>query len=58
VRRAFQRANPCPSTGEAAGRCPGYIADHVIPRRRGGADAVEHLQWQSRQEARAKDRSE
>jgi hypothetical protein len=25
---------------EAAGSCPGYVADHVIPLRRGGADSV------------------
>jgi hypothetical protein len=43
---------------EAAGSCPGYGADHVIPLRRGGADAVDNIQWQARGEARAKDRIE
>ena len=54
----FQRANPCPSTGEATGPCPGYIANHVIPLQRGGRDAVENVQWQSLDQARAKDRTE
>jgi len=37
-RRAFQRANPCPSTGKTSGACPGYVVDHIKPLKRGGAD--------------------
>ena len=44
--------------GETTGTCPGYVADHVIPLRRGGADAVENMQWQSKEEAKTKDRIE
>lgn len=29
----FRRFNPCPSTGEIRGRCPGYVIDHVEPLR-------------------------
>jgi hypothetical protein len=58
VRRAFQRANPCPSTGETSGACPGYIADHIIPLGTGGSDAPNNMQWQTREAARAKDRTE
>src|SRR5271169_2953472 len=31
VAREFQREHPCPSTGLASGRCPGYVKDHVVP---------------------------
>jgi 5-methylcytosine-specific restriction endonuclease McrA len=58
VRRNFQRANPCPSTGGAIGACPGYVADHVIPLRRGGADSIENMRGQTIEEAKAKDREE
>jgi hypothetical protein len=58
TRRAFQELHPCPSTGATAGRCPGYVIDHIVPLKRGGADAVENMQWQSEAEARAKDRVE
>lgn len=58
VRREFQRQHPCPSNGATSGPCPGYIADHIIPLRRGGPDAIENMQWQQREEAAAKDRAE
>lgn len=32
--------------------------DHVVPLKRGGADAVENMQWQSEADAEAKDRVE
>ena len=54
----FQRANPCPSTGKASGACPGYVKDHVVPLKRGGADAPANMQWQTKAEAEAKDRVE
>jgi 5-methylcytosine-specific restriction endonuclease McrA len=34
-------------TGYPHGR-PGYVADHVIPLKRGGADASWNMQWQTR----------
>src|SRR5947209_3638523 len=58
VTREFQQQNPCPSTGKTSGRCPGYVKDHVIPLACGGADKVANLQWQTTQQARAKDRVE
>jgi len=37
---------------------PGYIVDHIIPLARGGPDTPGNMQWQTKQEARAKDKVE
>jgi hypothetical protein len=58
VRRAFQRTNPCPATGKKTGKCPGYIADHIVALKRGGADTPANMQWETRAEAKKKDRKE
>lgn len=58
VTRDFQLAHPCPSTGLPYGRCPGYIKDHIQPLCLGGPDAVSNMQWQTVEEAKAKDRWE
>lgn len=58
VAMAFQAANPCPSTGLPYGSCPGWIRDHVMPLCAGGADAIENMQWQSVEDAKAKDQWE
>lgn len=44
-------------TGYLQGR-PGYVVDHVVPLCAGGADAPENMQWQTIEEAKAKDRLE
>jgi hypothetical protein len=49
---------PAPSTGSTSGACPGYVKDHVIPLACGGADSVGNLQWQTVEDAKAKDRWE
>jgi hypothetical protein len=54
----FKKANPCPATGKTYGQCPGYVVDHVTPLKRGGADAPSNMQWQTKAEAKAKDRWE
>lgn len=54
----FRKSNPCPATGKTSGACPGYVIDHVIPLYRGGPDAPANMQWQSQQEAKAKDKIE
>lgn len=56
-RAAFVRANPCPATGRA-GKCPGYVVDHVKPLACGGADSPSNMQWQTVAEGKAKDKWE
>jgi hypothetical protein len=57
-KRAFEKANPCPSTGKTSGACSGYVVDHAVPLKRGGADSPSNMQWQTTEEAKAKDRVE
>ncbi len=57
-RRAFERSHPCPSTGRKSGACPGYVVDHVKPLKRGGADRPNNMQWQTKADAKAKDKWE
>jgi hypothetical protein len=58
ARHAFQKSHPCPSTGKTTGACKGYVIDHVVPLKRGGADAPGNMQWQTTAAAKAKDRVE
>jgi hypothetical protein len=37
---------------------PGYVIDHVVPLKRGGADAPRNMQWQTIEAAKAKDKWE
>jgi len=58
ARNDFRKENPCPATGRIKGACPGYVIDHVIPLKRGGPDTKQNMQWQTTEEAKAKDRWE
>jgi hypothetical protein len=58
ARAAFQHEHPCPSTGRTSGACPGYVVDHVMPLKRGGADRPWNMQWQTREAAKEKDKWE
>lgn len=58
ARAAFRRLRPCPPTGRTTGVCPGYVIDHVVALKRGGADHPSNMQWQTVADARAKDRVE
>jgi hypothetical protein len=58
ARSAFRRANPCPATQKTTGACPGYVVDHIKALKSGGADEPANMQWQTREEAREKDRTE
>jgi len=44
-------------TGYPNGR-PGYVIDHIVPLSKGGADAPSNMQWQTVEEAKAKDKVE
>jgi len=57
-RAAFMKLHPCPATGKTRGACPGYVVDHVKPLCAGGRDHPSNMQWQTRAEARIKDRQE
>ncbi len=45
------------SSGYPHGR-PGYVVDHIVPLACGGADSPSNMQWQTKAEAKAKDRVE
>ena len=52
------KKHPCPANGKTRGACPGYVVDHVKPLCAGGADHPSNMQWQTREEAKKKDRRE
>lgn len=54
----FKATNPCPANGARRGPCPGYIVDHVKPLACGGPDRPTNMQWQTKVDAKAKDRWE
>jgi hypothetical protein len=58
ARHHFKQLHPCPATGRASGKCPGYVIDHVKALACGGADDPSNMQWQTVAEARAKDKWE
>ena len=54
----FKYLHPCPATNRNKGSCPGYIIDHIKPLSCGGADDPSNMQWQTKAEAKDKDKWE
>ena len=56
----FMRHHPCPSTGKVKIRygCKGYVIDHIDPLACGGEDKAYNMQWQTKEEAKLKDKWE
>jgi len=52
AKRDFMRQSGYPN-----GR-PGYVVDHIVPLKRDGCDCPSNMQWQTIQEAKAKDKLE
>ncbi|HEY1871493.1 MAG TPA: HNH endonuclease signature motif containing protein [Chitinophagaceae bacterium] len=52
ARREFMK-----QTGYPHGR-PGYVIDHIKPLKEGGCDCPSNMQWQTKAEAKAKDKWE
>jgi hypothetical protein len=57
VRSPEARQEFMTQTGYPHGR-PGYVVDHVIPLKRGGADEPWNMQWQTIAAGKAKDATE
>ncbi len=57
ARSPTEKARFKKQTGYPHGR-PGYVIDHIVPLKRGGADKVWNMQWQTKAAAKAKDKSE
>ena len=58
VKAELQRLYPCPATSQPNGACPGYVKDHIIALDCGGLDSSENMQWQTKDDAKAKDKWE
>jgi len=58
AKNQFKQLHHCPSTRRSKGSCPNYIIDHIMPLACGGADHPSNMQWQTKAEAKAKDKWE
>ena len=56
--KEFKLFHPCPANGSYKGHCEGYIIDHIKPLACGGLDSPKNMQWQSKSDAKQKDKWE
>ena len=54
----FRKHHDCPSTGNQQGACPGYVIDHIYALACGGPDLPDNMQWQTKADAKLKDKWE
>lgn len=56
----FMQHHPCPSTGKVKVRygCKGYVIDYIDPLACGGEDKAYNMQWQTKADAKLKDKWE
>ena len=50
--RAFAQQSPCPSSGQAEKRCPGWAIDYLVPLCNGGNDTRDNMRWVPTEEKR------
>lgn len=58
AKKVFKIDRPCPATGRTKGSCPNYVIDHIKPLACGGTYSPDNMQWQTKIEAKAKDKWE
>lgn len=54
----FKHTHPCPSTGKTKGSCQNYIIGYINPLACGGEDNTQNMQWQTKGEAKIKEKWE
>jgi hypothetical protein len=52
AKREFERTHPRPPG------CNDCVVDHIVPLKRGGGDAPWNMQWETKAQAKAKDKVE
>jgi hypothetical protein len=57
-KRDFRSEFACPSTGKYGGACPGWVIDHIVALKRCGRDSPSNMAWQTKAQAKRKDRWE
>lgn len=57
IRSASAKYQFMKQTGYPNGR-PGYVVDHIVPLYKGGCDCPSNMQWQTKEQAKQKDKWE
>ena len=51
-KREFRKERTCLFTEKTTGACPGWVIDHILALKLGGADLPANMQWQTVEEAK------